>query len=258
MRHLEYCHIVHTHKPLDANTKCSIHKTGCGRALRLGSLVKIDAYEMQNVDGSVIYTSARLINSEGRRTCKVGVVKTFFDQVELVGNRVGVVTEIAYYTKEGTKVMEDNQNGRRVMGVQKNSKGEGAKSKGTIDLARNCHGYATVTFIDGGGVTLKDPVNYDEKTMVAVAVQNDQTQSSPEDPEVVDMTQEDDDGNDSEDSTVEASNQSKASKLLHEDLDNKRRKFFDGKAKTRKKRKTASATNSMGKKKQGYDFKGRK
>ena len=65
--------------------------------MRLGSLVKIDAYEMQNVDGSVIYTSARLINSEGRRTCKVGVVKTFFDQVELVGNRVGVVTEIAYY-----------------------------------------------------------------------------------------------------------------------------------------------------------------
>ena len=79
-------------------------------------------------------------------------------------------------------------------------------------MARNCHGYATLTFIDGGGVTLKDPVNYDEKTMVAVAVQNDQTQSSPEDPEVVDMTKEDDDVNDSED-TVEASNQSKASKL---------------------------------------------
>ena len=66
--------------------------------------------------------------------------------------------------------MEKNERGQRTKdcwSVPKNSKSDQAKSKGTIDLAQNCHGWAIVTFIDGGGATLKHPVNYEAKTMVA-------------------------------------------------------------------------------------------
>ena len=94
------------------------------------------------------------LNSDGYRTCNVGVTKTFFNELGLVCNRVGTISEIVYYEDNGKIKVTVNARGTHRSPVVKNSKdARVAKSPSTLDMARECHGYAVMTFIDGGGNT---------------------------------------------------------------------------------------------------------
>lgn len=117
--------INYIHDPFDSNMKCNQHPNGCGRELlKKGTVVVCDARECEYVRGGVYYVAARCVDHEGNRTCKVGVFKCLFNQLNIIAHRVGMVVD----TQE-----------------------ERGENKNTTGYARDhCHGVAEIQFIDGG------------------------------------------------------------------------------------------------------------
>jgi hypothetical protein len=163
--------VLHIREPLDKNGYCVGHPDGCGTHLTIGSLVKVDGSVCQFV-GGLWWTSVVRLNSDGYRTCYVGVTKTFFNELGLVCNRVGTISEIVYYEDEGKIKVTVNARGTHRSPVVKNSKdARVAKAPSTLDMARECHGYAVMTFIDGGGNTEAPRVAHDASGAVGAEAQ---------------------------------------------------------------------------------------
>ena len=116
--------INYIHDPFDSNMKCTKHPNGCGREmLHKGTVVVCDARECEYIRGGVYYVAARCVDRKGNRTCKVGVFKCLFNQLNIIAHRVGIVVD----------THEEREN------------------KNTTGYARDhCHGVASIKFIDGG------------------------------------------------------------------------------------------------------------
>ena len=109
--------------PIDTNMSCKEHPNGCGKVLAAGDIVVCDAHECEFVKGGIYFIAARILDSEGHKSCKVGLFKCLFHQVNLIAHRVGKVVKIE---QEG-------------------------KSKNTTQYAcDHCRGVATIRFLDGG------------------------------------------------------------------------------------------------------------
>ena len=116
--------INYIHDPFDSNIKCEKHPNGCGRELlKRGTVVVCDARECEYIRGGVYYVAARCVDCKGNKTCKVGVFKCLFNQLNIIAHRVGMVVA----------TQEEREN------------------KNTNGYARDhCHGVAEIQFIDGG------------------------------------------------------------------------------------------------------------
>ena len=117
--------INYIHDPFDSNMKCDQHPNGCGQELlKRGTVVVCDARECEFVRGGVYYVAARYVDEKGKMTCKVGVFKCLFNQLNLIAHRVdGIILDTH----------------------------EERHEKNTTGYARDhCHGVAPVKFIDGG------------------------------------------------------------------------------------------------------------
>ena len=99
--------------------KCEVHKEGCGAYLQVGNLCYIDGSECTFIEGHY-FISVRLLNHLGLRTCKVGYVKVLCNQVQLLCNRIGVVSYIL--AKRGNKVFECDQYAEKEITIEMEDK----------------------------------------------------------------------------------------------------------------------------------------
>ena len=99
--------------------KCKAHKEGCGAYLQVGNLCYIDGSECTFIEGHY-FISVRLLNHLGLRTCKVGYVKVLCNQVQLLCNRIGVVSYIL--AKRGNKVFECDQYAEKEITIEMEDK----------------------------------------------------------------------------------------------------------------------------------------
>jgi hypothetical protein len=99
--------------------KCEAHKEGCGAYLQVGNLCYIDGSECTFIEGHY-FISVRLLNHLGLRTCKVGYVKVLCNQVQLLCNRIGVVSYIL--AKRGNKVFECDQYAEKEITIEMEDK----------------------------------------------------------------------------------------------------------------------------------------
>jgi hypothetical protein len=99
--------------------KCEAHKEGCGAYLQVGNLCYIDGSECTFIEGHY-FISVHLLNHLGLRTCKVGYVKVLCNQVQLLCNRIGVVSYIL--AKRGNKVFECDQYAEKEITIEMEDK----------------------------------------------------------------------------------------------------------------------------------------
>ena len=79
----------------------------------------IDGSECTFIEGHY-FISVRLLNHLGHRTCKVGYVKVLCNQVQLLCNRIGVVSYIL--AKRGNKVFECDQYAEKEITIEMEDK----------------------------------------------------------------------------------------------------------------------------------------
>jgi hypothetical protein len=134
---------------------CSNHPDGCGKSLRPGDMVMVNA-------GQCIYylatqfVSVRIVNAVGECTCKVGYVKVLPDMVRLVGNRIATVKSV--HRRTGDKIVVQTL-GKSVIQVVKpkskkkksleDGKKSGKTAGKTLELCDCLNNYAMITFLDG-------------------------------------------------------------------------------------------------------------
>ena len=99
--------------------KCEAHKEGCGAYLQVGNLCYIDGSECTFIEGHY-FISVRLLNHLGLHTCKVGYAKVLCNQVQLLCNRIGVVSYIL--AKRGNKVFECDQYAEKEITIEMEDK----------------------------------------------------------------------------------------------------------------------------------------
>ena len=124
-------------KPVDENMTCPLHHKEssdihkhCGSIVGYGMPILVDATECELVDGYVYYIAARVLLTNGRKGCKVGIVKCLLDQVKYFAHRIDYyVTQIHHPDK-----VQDNR---------------------TIHARNKCHGIAKIVFPDTGKVKFK-------------------------------------------------------------------------------------------------------
>jgi hypothetical protein len=146
--------ICYIGKPVHPDMICSNHPDGCGKFLRPGDMVMVNA-------GQCIYylatqfVSVRIVNAVGQCTCKVGYVKVLPDMVKLVGNRLAVVKSVHRRTGDKIVVQTLGNSVTQVMKPKKKKSLEDGKKSGktagkTLELCDCVNDYAMITFLDGG------------------------------------------------------------------------------------------------------------
>lgn len=180
--------------PIDASLKCDVHPDGCGGSVQCGRKVYADAQHCMYYRG-LWFIGVRYIDSEGRRTCKIGYIKVPATQLNLVGNRIGVIT--SFMVRDGNIRTTYTAKGQTELPIKRKtprkSEDEGTTTKPTKRNSRTmeicaCMGdVAFITFLDGG-VPQRKPVKR--------AVANDLDE--PWD----DGNDDDDDNNDDDDTDV--------------------------------------------------------
>lgn len=120
-------------KAVDNNMTCSLHDN-CGKVVTMGMPILVDATECELVEGHVYYIAARVLNRNGTKACKVGIVKCLIDQVHYFAHRVGYVTEIQHPVNMGDNL--------------------------SIFMRNKCVGVAKIVFSDTGR-TKHEPVEKD-------------------------------------------------------------------------------------------------
>ena len=113
-------------RPQDDNGKCDLHPKGCGRPIENGTWCKVDAAECQLLKGRIWQVSVRAFDKNGELGCKIGVTRVLWYDLQLVGNRIGVITDRERCPDD----MEELPT--------------------TVKLYTHCHGCATLKFVDGG------------------------------------------------------------------------------------------------------------
>lgn len=71
-----------------------MHDDGCGKHLRPGNLVFIDAGDSEFVKGMIWFIGVYLLDEYLRKGCKVGIMKALPFQMHLYGNRVASVSQV--------------------------------------------------------------------------------------------------------------------------------------------------------------------
>jgi len=171
---------------------CERHVNGCGRFLNPGDIVFIDAAQCRFYR-CIWYVSCRKLNSDGCRTCKVGYVKVPADMMQLVGNRVGIISSvhvhdidrteirtqtqvITKYDKKDKKKPKETKKTKITKSSEKSKSNKSTdeiteKSKSTktadkkpqagktLDLCSCVHDYAIITLLDGGLPSFRDVGN---------------------------------------------------------------------------------------------------
>ena len=153
---ISHVYVLHLNYPKSETFCCPTHNEGCGAVTQVGMPVFIDGAAVQLVNG-VYYVPVSLLNCEGRRTCKIGLTKAFHDQLKLICNRVGIVSEV-YSATDNNCITCDTWSEKRTI----------KKHESTLDMCRAVNGYAKVTLIDGGGATLKRSVPYNPEQIPKV------------------------------------------------------------------------------------------
>ena len=146
--------ICYIGKPVHPDMICSNHPDGCGKSLRPGDMVMVNA-------GQCIYylatqfVSVRIVNAVGQCTCKVGYVKVLPDMVKLVGNRLAVIKSVHRRTGDKIVVQTLGNSVTQVMKPKKKKSLEDGKKSGktagkTLEFCDCVNDYAMITFLDGG------------------------------------------------------------------------------------------------------------
>ena len=117
-------------KPQDDNGKCDDHPKGCGKVIEDGTWCKVDAAECQLLKGRIWQVSVRRFDNNGNLGCKIGITRVLWYDLQLVGNRIGVIRD--------REKCPDH--------IVKNP----GKLPTTVQLHTHCFGVATLYFVDGG------------------------------------------------------------------------------------------------------------
>ena len=76
------------------NKKCTLHRA-CGKHLRPGDLCVVDGRDTYHRSKGVMFIGVYVLTSTFERGCKVGAVRTMYNDVASVTNRIGVIKYVA-------------------------------------------------------------------------------------------------------------------------------------------------------------------
>lgn len=118
---------------------------------------------MEYLPSGCIQFAVRLLDPNGVRCCKIGIMRAFPTQSHLYGNRVAIISKIVRRVGDQFQVHIGSDNDpipfeykrRKARGGKTKKRDEGDK---TLELVKDCHGVAVVTFLDGGMCTTL-PIN---------------------------------------------------------------------------------------------------
>ena len=148
---MSHGYVLFISTPCDINMCCPQHKNGCGNYLRVGDVVFVDGAEMEMIKSQIVNFAVRKLSDKGHRLCKIGIMRCIFCQCHLIGNRVGRVTKIFRRTGDQIRTWTSADGPPQLSLYQRKNdnknKKEGDK---TLELIKDCHGVAVVTFLDGG------------------------------------------------------------------------------------------------------------
>ena len=117
-------------KPQDDNGKCDDHPKGCRKVIENGTWCKFDAAECQLLKGRIWQVSVRRFDDKGNLGCKIGITRVLWYDLQLVGNRIGVLGDREKCPDHVLKAP--------------------GKLPATVQLHTHCFGVATLYFVDGG------------------------------------------------------------------------------------------------------------
>ena len=117
-------------KPQDVNGTCDDHPKGCGKVVENGTWCKVDAAECQLLKGRIWQVSVRRFDYKGNLGCKIGITRVLWYDLQLVGNRIGVLGDREKCPDHVLKAP--------------------GKLPATVQLHTHCFGVATLYFVDGG------------------------------------------------------------------------------------------------------------
>ena len=131
---------------------CAKHPGGCGLYLREGMVVKVDASQCILVNHCIWCVPVKVWSGLGFG-CTVGFAKIFFDNLDMIGNRLAIVTRINF---------DDHMYSSQ-------------KHEDSVWIGKQCHGVVEAYFLDGvhGGCTgelLYSVVQKEEEEVVKAEV----------------------------------------------------------------------------------------
>ena len=159
--------MCYIHSAPHEDMKCRSHPNGCGLHIQVGMIVFVNGASCL-FHKCQWYVPVNILDSDGVRTCKIGYMKVLPDDLNLICNRVGVISSIHHRTDEDviTVVGKDNtvthQAIKRKNTKPKNDDGTNGR---TLELCDSVNDYALVTFLDGGVPTYKETSNWYQEMM---------------------------------------------------------------------------------------------
>jgi hypothetical protein len=118
------------------NMKCRAHPNGCGFEIKVGMMVFVNG-GVALFHNCQWYVSVQIMDSDGVCGCKIGYMKALPDEMNLICNRVGVISSIHHRTAENiiTVVGKNNVNTHTAIKRKKTkSCGNNKRSGKTLEL----------------------------------------------------------------------------------------------------------------------------
>jgi hypothetical protein len=111
---------------------------------------------MEYLPSGCIQFAVRILDVNGVRSCKVGIMRAYPTQSHLYGNRVAIISKIVRREGDQFQVRIGSEDDPIPFPYKRREPRRGGKTKKkdegdkTLELVKDCHGVAVVTFLDGG------------------------------------------------------------------------------------------------------------